>query len=224
MNGFWRWRRLHLLNSKQADLYFAILDCFNSARWATRVTVPNSTLMSMCGLCASDLYKCRAVLSKAGLITYRSGNRMEAGSYGLVSLSECFMGSNSDSNVERNVEHIYKNKTKTKTKTKEKRAYGSRGNVFLYEDEYAALEREFPGEAPGAVECLGAYIELKGDKYRSHAAAIRKWGITAAREGKRSGGGNPRGGGGKASYDLAAIEAMEMRPDGGTFVSARGAG
>lgn len=81
INAFWNWRKLHELASKQADLYFAILDCSNSCGWKNPFTAPNSTLQSMCRMSKAELYKHRNVLIQHELIGYVKGRKGTAGKY-----------------------------------------------------------------------------------------------------------------------------------------------
>lgn len=88
MRSFWNWRRLNEISSKQADLYFAILDCGNSAHWKDNFNIPNATLQFMCGLSKSELYRSREALVQAGLITYKNGTKGIAGVYHIVPLTD----------------------------------------------------------------------------------------------------------------------------------------
>jgi hypothetical protein len=90
MNAFWDWRRLHELNSKQADLYFALLDCANSCGWKSPFTAPNTTLQSMCRMSKAELYKHRNVLLQMGLIGYEKGRKGSAGKYRLPLLYKTY--------------------------------------------------------------------------------------------------------------------------------------
>ena len=88
INGFWNWRRLNPITSRQADLYFAILDCANSAGWPEQVTIPNTTLILMCNTNKTDLHRNRLELIQKGLITYQKGKKGNAGVYEINPLYE----------------------------------------------------------------------------------------------------------------------------------------
>ena len=88
INGFWNWRRLNPITSKQADLYFAILDCANSSGWQEQVTIPNTTLILMCNTNKTDLHRNRLELIQKRLITYQKGKKGNAGVYKINPLYE----------------------------------------------------------------------------------------------------------------------------------------
>lgn len=52
--------------------------------------------------------------------------------------------------------------------------YGSYKNVLLTDDDLQKLQSEFP-DWEKRIEALSEYIAMKGDKYKSHIAVIRKW-------------------------------------------------
>lgn len=104
INGFWNWRKLNELSSKQADLYFAILDCANSAGWKRSFNVPNSTLQSMCQMSKTELYKNRNVLIQLGLIRYENGKKSSAGIYSISPLYDTHLDTNPDTNLGTNVD------------------------------------------------------------------------------------------------------------------------
>ena len=54
------------------------------------------------------------------------------------------------------------------------RAFGRYENVFLTEDEYAALKAENPG-IDSLIEQLSAYMKSEGRRYADHAATLRLW-------------------------------------------------
>ena len=100
------------------DLYFAILDCANTAQWRESFSVPNSTLMNLCGLSKSLLHKTRNQLIQLGLISYTPGKRGHAGSYRIVPLYETNSGTNPETKRGTNPETIYKYKINKKEKKK----------------------------------------------------------------------------------------------------------
>ena len=88
LNGFWRQRRLNPLPGRQADLYFAILQCANENRWQTSFSIPNTLLMAMCSMGERELLRNREVLVEKGLIQYRSAGRNLCGKYRIIPLYE----------------------------------------------------------------------------------------------------------------------------------------
>lgn len=52
--------------------------------------------------------------------------------------------------------------------------YGSYKNVLLTDEDLQKLQSEFP-DWEKRIEALSEYIAMKGDKYKSHIAVIRKW-------------------------------------------------
>ncbi|MEG1501437.1 MAG: hypothetical protein RR396_05710 [Clostridiales bacterium] len=83
IRGFWNWRKLNELSSKQADLYYAILECCNISGWKSKFNIPNSTLESMCRMSKSDLHKNRNILIQLELIDYDKGKKGSAGLYAI---------------------------------------------------------------------------------------------------------------------------------------------
>ncbi len=53
--------------------------------------------------------------------------------------------------------------------------YGEYKNVLLSDAEYEKLQAEFPNDYAARIDALSAYIEAKGEKYKSHLAVIRNW-------------------------------------------------
>ena len=88
INGFWAWRRMNTLSHAQVDLYFAVLDCVNRYHWEKYVSIPNTTLISMCGTSKSELLRNRKYLQKMNLIRYYPGQAGRAGHYSVVSLED----------------------------------------------------------------------------------------------------------------------------------------
>ena len=71
-----------------------------------------------------------------------------------------------------------------------KRAFGAFKNVLLTDKEYQKLQSDYPDDIDRAIEILDLYIEETGRAYKSHAAAMRKWALDAARKEKSEHGGN----------------------------------
>lgn len=71
-----------------------------------------------------------------------------------------------------------------------KAEFGAFKNVFLTDKEYQKLQADYPDDIDRAIEILDLYIEEKGKAYKSHAAALRRWAIGAARKEKSEHGGN----------------------------------
>lgn len=55
-----------------------------------------------------------------------------------------------------------------------KHKYGMYKNVLLTDEELQKLKSEF-SDWENRIEVLSEYLEMKGDKYKSHLATIRKW-------------------------------------------------
>jgi hypothetical protein len=104
LNAFWNWRKINELSSKQADLYFAILDCANASKWKSEFTAPNSTLMGMCSMCKSELHKNRNVLIQKGLVSYKNGKKGTAGVYCISPLYKTNIETHVETNIETHVE------------------------------------------------------------------------------------------------------------------------
>jgi len=114
LNGFWQWRKLKSLSGRQADLYFAILQCFNENRWQTSLSVPNMLLSAMCEVGQRELLRNREALVEKGLIQYYSSGGNACGKYRIIPLYEDDVGQNVGQNVGRNV-HYNKKEKKKKT-------------------------------------------------------------------------------------------------------------
>ena len=114
INGFWIWRKLNTLTHSQMDLYFALLDCANTAAWREDFTVPNSTLMNLCQLQKTQFFVDRNRLIQLELIKYTPGKRGKAGSYSIIPLYGTNLGTNPGTNPGTNSDtnpgNIYKNK------------------------------------------------------------------------------------------------------------------
>lgn len=75
----------------------------------------------------------------------------------------------SGSNKEKN------NIKKVNTGSKDKRtAYGSYQNVFLSDEDLAALQKDIP-RYQEYIEKLSSYMASSGKQYPNHAATIRSW-------------------------------------------------
>lgn len=82
INAFWNWRLINRIAHAEVDLYMGILHMFNRFSRPARLTIPNSTLVNLCGFSdASQLTKSRNKLVQSGLIEYRKGKAGKAGEY-----------------------------------------------------------------------------------------------------------------------------------------------
>lgn len=86
IKGFWNFRKLNNVSSKQSDLYFAILECFNLSYWCDELSIPNITLQSMCQTSSSELFRNRNSLVQLNLIYYKKGKKNSSGKYKLLPL------------------------------------------------------------------------------------------------------------------------------------------
>ena len=91
-----------------------------------------------------------------------------------------------------------------KKKAPVRHKHGRYRNVLLSEEEMEKVREEFPGDYEERIEALSEYIEMKGDKYKSHLAVLRSW----DRRDKKN---KPKG---ESSFDAedffrAALEAAE---------------
>lgn len=100
LNAYWNWVKLNSIPSKAGYLYFALLDCANTAGWKQEFNAPNSTLQAMAGLDKNGLSRNRNILIQQGLIEYRQGNRGSSGIYKLVPLYGNQNDTNSDTQTE----------------------------------------------------------------------------------------------------------------------------
>ena len=66
-------------------------------------------------------------------------------------------------------------KTKNKLDNKRKRKYGEFENVKLTDAQYDRLKKRYADNCDRYIDDLSYYIASKGDKYKSHYAAIRSW-------------------------------------------------
>lgn len=58
---------------------------------------------------------------------------------------------------------------------KERTAHGRYCNIFLSEEEYSELEKEYPGRLQRFIEEMSRYLAAAGKSYSNYAAAIRIW-------------------------------------------------
>ena len=65
-----------------------------------------------------------------------------------------------------------------------KGSFGAFKNVLLTDKEYQRLHEKYPDDIERAIAILDSYIEETGRAYKSHAAALQKWAIRAARKEK----------------------------------------
>ncbi|MDD2221656.1 MAG: hypothetical protein PHN35_06870 [Clostridia bacterium] len=133
LNGFWLQRRLKPLTGRQADLYYAILQCFNESHWQVSLVIPNLLLMSMCTMAERELLRNRLTLVENGLIEYRSGGRNSSGKYRIIPLYQDDVGDDVGSDVCRNVDNNLKEKKKNtyyKKRKKEKKGRLMKKNHF----------------------------------------------------------------------------------------------
>lgn len=94
------------------------------------------------------------------------------------------------------------------------RSYGAAGKVRLTAAEHAALGEQLGDELRDrAIAFLDAYIEEKGYRSKSHAAAIRRWVADAVRERDRRGGSRDRSGDRSADRQSGARRNPPCRSD-----------
>lgn len=103
LNGFWNWRALNGLTSKQADLYMAILSVGNETGWKSPFNIPNSNLVGRCSMSLKELYRVRNALVQKGLIEYENGKKGTSGLYTIVPLYDESLGTNLVTNIGTNV-------------------------------------------------------------------------------------------------------------------------
>ena len=215
INAYWNWVKLNDLSSRAGYLYFAILDCANTAGWKGEFNAPNSTLQAMAGLDKNGLVRYRNALVQAGLIKYQQGKRGASGTYSIIPLYD----TNNDTNYDANSELIaipianqsgYPNRVHTKSKSKSesksiippispngdivpleeerprKHKYGEYKNVLLTDDELEKLKAEY-ADYLDRIERLSSYIASTGKAYKSHYATIRNWARADAEKGRDNG-------------------------------------
>lgn len=54
-------------------------------------------------------------------------------------------------------------------------AYGRYNNVYLFEQEYAELQAEYPDRLERLIEEMSHYLAANGKTYQNYAAALRRW-------------------------------------------------
>ena len=212
INAYWNWVKLNDLSSRAGYLYFAILDCANTAGWKGEFNAPNSTLQAMAGLDKNGLVRYRNALVQAGLIKYQQGKRGASGTYSIIPLYDTNNDTNSDANSEPIAIPIanqsgYQNRVHTKSKSKSesksiippispngdiapleggsprKHKYGEYKNVLLTDDELEKLKAEY-ADYLDRIERLSSYIASTGKAYKSHYATIRNWARADAEKGR----------------------------------------
>ena len=215
INAYWNWVKLNDLSSRAGYLYFAILDCANTAGWKGEFNAPNSTLQAMAGLDKNGLVRYRNALVQAGLIKYQQGKRGASGTYSIIPLYDTNNDTNSDANSELIAIPIanqsgYPNRVHTKSKSKSesksiippispngdiapleggsprKHKYGEYKNVLLTDDELEKLKAEY-ADYLDRIERLSSYIASTGKAYKSHYATIRNWARADAEKGRSNG-------------------------------------
>lgn len=77
-------------------------------------------------------------------------------------------------------------KNTNKNSLSNKSEFGAFKNVLLTDKEYQRLHEKYPDDIERAIAILDSYIEETGRVYKSHAAALQKWAIEAARKEKES--------------------------------------
>ncbi len=190
INGFWAWRRMNALSHAQVDLYFAVLDCVNRYHWDKYVSIPNATLISMCGSSKSELLRNRKYLQKMNLIRYYPGQAGRAGHYSVVSLEDqgwfrnepdfspdFSPGFSTDFSTDCSTDFspLIKKEKETETEKETEKIY-YKPCVSLLQSEYDALCQEYRKErADKMIEVLNWYKESMGKEYRSDYAAIKSW-------------------------------------------------
>lgn len=140
INGFWNWRKLNTLSHSQVDLYFAILDCANTAMWRETFGVPNSTLMNLCQLSKSQLSKDRNKLAQLNLIGYVPGKKGKMGTYNIVPLYETNRDTISGTDCDTGQSSGYGNINKNININKNKNNYYK--DFSIYSDNYNHEELE----------------------------------------------------------------------------------
>lgn len=84
-----------------------------------------------------------------------------------------------DIDIEKKIEKTNIVDIKDKKKTKHK--YGEYKNVLLTDSEYQKLEEHYGSSSlTTIITYLDEYLEMKGNKYKSHYMVIKKWGAEAA--------------------------------------------
>ena len=54
-------------------------------------------------------------------------------------------------------------------------AYGRYNNVYLFEQEYAELQAEYPDRLERLIEEMSHYLAANGKTYQNYTAALRRW-------------------------------------------------
>ena len=91
------------------------------------------------------------------------------------------LGKDSIGKVSIDKDNIVDIEEKKKTKASTKHKYGEYKNVLLTDDEYKKLEDQYGSSSlQSIITYLDEYLEMKGNKYKSHYMVIKKWGAEAA--------------------------------------------
>ena len=131
INAFWNWRMLNRISHAEADLYMGILNIFNSFRRPSSLTIPNSTLVNLCGFSdASQLTKVRNKLVQSGLIKYQKGKNGKAGVYSLCQIDNGFDNKTDndcdngfDNDCDNGFDNDFDNINRVKEKTEKEKEY-----------------------------------------------------------------------------------------------------
>lgn len=156
LNAYWNWVKLNPLPSKAGYLYFALLDCANTAGWKQEFNAPNSTLQAMAGLDKNGLSRNRNILIQQGLIEYRQGNRGSTGIYKLVPL----YGNQNDTNSDTQTEPKVIPKVTPKVRT--------------YIDKEKDIDNKPPTPLPGAWDGLSPELHSALTAFEEMRKKIRK--------------------------------------------------
>ena len=63
-------------------------------------------------------------------------------------------------------------------------SYGRYRNIYLSQDEYDQLCRDYPGRMDGLLEEMSAYLAANGKAYQNCEAALRSWAEKDAKQSK----------------------------------------
>lgn len=77
-------------------------------------------------------------------------------------------------------------KQEVSEQTKKKSPYGDFNNVFLTDDEYSKLARDYT-DYEDRIQKLSYYIESTGKKYKSHYATVKSWARNEKKKTKQDG-------------------------------------
>ena len=190
INGFERWVETHYLSANAQLLWYKLMSLFNKSGWREWVSADNLRLMAAIGVSREEtLIQARKQLIDAGLIVFHRGRKGSPSRYRMV----CFFpqeevqseaeteAKNAVYCVGQSGDIIKQNKIKTKNKNRERgeasrpqKGYGDYANVFLTDEELAALKEEFP-DWEARIKRLSGYMASSGKRYQSHFATIKNW-------------------------------------------------